>query len=201
MLAFEGLLEYMERDGLRFRVEDHDNVQVIVALFVLDSGTVELRVMYDGTEGIVIFAVTGLPLLRPRPDHEGDVARLLLYLNRASLLGAFSLDADGDVAYDVTLPLEGTELPYGVYRRIVASVLETVDRALPSIAAVGAGQVAVEEAMREAMAPRDTEGAAALPGGSESGLDLGPITQAEVADFHRALRSGPVPPPAEDRCP
>jgi len=145
--------------------------------------------------------VTGLPLLRPRPAHEGDVARLLLYLNRASLLGAFSLDADGEAAYDVTLPLEGTELPYGVYRRIVASVLETVDRALPSIAAVAAGQLAVEDAMREAMAPRDLDGAAPLQSVSEFGFDPGPITQAEVVDFHRALRRGPVPPPADDPSP
>jgi hypothetical protein len=198
MITWDQLRYYLERDGIPFAEED-GRLKVLAADFPLSGVTLQLRVLYDADNGVVSFVVPNLPLPRRLPRTRHELRRTLLALNSCYILGGFNENAQGRIAFQISLPIEGNELPYSVYRRLLVAALGSVERALPWLRQVAMGAMSAEEAVEsiaevsQRLADVQADHAMTAPvdegGGSES------ITESEIEEFGRSLLDDHIPPP------
>jgi len=201
MILWEQIREYFERDAVRF-IEHDAASRVLEVDMRLTDHDIHLRVAYDEENGVVGYEVPHLDLPRRLPRNRHELRRALLLLNSCYLLGAFSENPQGRVSFGITVITEGNELPYAAHRRILRTVLVSVDRALPWLRQVAMGALAAEEAVDniadQTRRLEERSAAGAVTPGLPSEDDLsGDITEREIEDFGRALLEGDLPPPSE----
>jgi len=199
MITWEQLRHYFERDSIPYAVED-GRVKVLAADFRLSGVTLQLRLVYDAENGVVAFVVPNLPLPRRLPRTRHELRRALLTLNSCYILGGFSENAQGRISFQITVPMEGNDLPYHTYRRLLVAALGSCERALPWLRQVAMGAISAEEAV-ESVAEvsqrlADVHAEQAMPA-ADAGDDSRGITETEIKEFSRALLDGHIPPPAE----
>lgn len=200
MISWDQLREYFERDGIQF-TEQGGRLKVLEAEMLLSGVQFKLRVVYDNQHNVLSFVVPNVPLPKRLPRNRHELRRALLMLNACYILGCFTENPQGRVSFEITVPIEGNEMPYAVYRRLLAAALGSVDRALPWLKQAAMGAISAEEAVEniaevsQSLAETHVEPATASPG--EEGAELGAITEREIEDFGRSLLEGNIPPPAE----
>lgn len=200
MISWDQLREYFERDGIQF-TEQGGRLKVLEAEMLLSGVQLKLRVVYDDQHNVLSFVVPNVPLPKRLPRNRHELRRALLMLNACYILGCFTENPQGRVSFEITVPIEGNEMPYAVYRRLLAAALGSVDRALPWLKQAAMGAISAEEAVEniaevsQSLAETHVEPAAASSG--EEGAELGAITEREIEDFGRSLLEGNIPPPGE----
>lgn len=193
MITWEQIRRHLERDGVPF-TERAGTARVLDVALRLSDGTVELEVACDEENGVVRFIVPNLGLSPGLQRHLHELRKALLLLNSCFILGSFSETPQGRVVFGITLLIEGSDLPYAAYRRVLNAVAASVDRALPWLRQVAAGALSAEEAvenildMSRRIQNRDLDALQSAPAG---------ITEDEIEAFGRALMDGAIPPPAQ----
>ena len=198
MITWEQLRHHFERDGVSFTEREGD-LKILEVEVRLTEGPLELQVAYDEENGVVRFLAPSLSLPRRLPRNRYELRKALLLLNSCFILGGFSESPQGRVSFGITVLIEGNDLTYAVYRRLLNSVVASVDRALPWLRQVAMGALSAEEAVENILEisrrlqerPRPP----APPGADEAAP--GAITEDEIEAFGRALLDGKIPPPHE----
>jgi hypothetical protein len=199
MISWEQLRDYFERDGIHFSEQD-GRLKVLEADMLLSGIQLQLRVVYDDQHNVLSFVVPNCPLPKRLPRNRHELRRALLLLNACYILGCFTENPQGRVSFEITVPIEGNEVPYPVYRRLLAAALGSVDRALPWLKQVALGAMSAEEAVEniaelsQPLGEPHLESAVSDP---EDDPGLGAITEREIEDFGRSLLEGNIPPPVE----
>jgi hypothetical protein len=199
MITWEQVRSYLERDNIPYAVEE-GRVRVLAADFRLSGVTLQLRVVYDVENGVVAFVVPNLPLPRRLPRTRHELRRALLTLNSYYILGGFNENAQGRISFQIAVPIEGNELPYNTYRRLLVAVLGSCERALPWLRQVAMGALSAEEAVEsvaeisQRLADVRSEQALPPPRPTE---EVGQITETEIEEFGRGLLEGHIPPPID----
>lgn len=200
MISWEQLVEYFERDGIRF-VEHTGRLRILEAEMLLSGVPLQLRAVYDEQHCVLSFVVSNVPLPKRLPRNRHELRRALLLLNSCYILGYFAESPQGKVSFEITVPVEGNDLPYPVYRRLLAAALGSVDRALPWLKQVAMGAVSAEEAVESiaeaSQSLAETRVDQVLPEADRGQAELGAITEREIEDFGRSLLEGNIPPPAD----
>lgn len=200
MISWEQLREYFERDGIHF-TEHGGRLKVLEADMLLSGVQLQLRVVYDDQHNVLSFVVPNVPLPKRLPRNRHELRRALLLLNACYILGCFTENPQGKVSFEITVPIEGNDIPYAVYRRLLAAALGSVDRALPWLKQVALGAISADEAVEniaessQSLAETHLESAAI--GLEDDDPELGVITEREIEEFGRSLLEGNIPPPAD----
>ncbi len=191
MVTWEQIRRHLERDGVPF-TERGGEGRVLDVTLRLPDGTVELEVVYDEANGVVRFVAPSLSLAESLPQYRDELRRAVLLLNSCFILGGFSEASQGRFVFGITLLIEGSDLSYAAYRRVLNAVTASVDRALPWLRQVAVGALSAEEGvenildMNRRLQQRDPEASHSAPTG---------ITEDEIEAFGRALMEGTAPPP------
>lgn len=194
MITWEQIRRHFERDGVPF-VEHTGQVRALEVELRLPDGTLELQVAYDEENGVIRFVVPNMNLPRRLPRTRHEVRKALLMLNSCFILGGFSEDPQGRISFCITLLIEGNELTYPAYRRLLNACAASVDRALPWLRQVSLGALSAEEAVENILdISRRLEQRNHC---SEQPLEppAAGITEDEIEEFGRALMDGKLPPP------
>ncbi|MBM3498435.1 MAG: hypothetical protein FJX74_07155 [Armatimonadetes bacterium] len=194
MITWEQIRRHLERDGVPF-VERAGETRVLEVELRLPDGTLGVEVSYDEEHGVVRFVVPNLALPQRLPRYRHELRKALLLLNSCFILGGFSEAPHGRVVFGITLLIEGGELSYAAYRRVLNALAASVDRALPWLRQVASGALSADEGVENILdvsrrlQERETEDAQPAAVG---------ITEDEIEAFGRALMNGAIPPPTHE---
>jgi len=195
MTTWDQIRRHFERDGVPF-IERTGQVRALEVELRLPDGTLELQVAYDEENGVIRFVVPNMDLPRRLPRTRHEVRKALLMLNACFILGGFSEDPQGRIVFGVTVLIEGNELTYPAYRRLLNACAASVDRALPWLRQVSAGALSAEEAVGNILdISRRIEQRNHSPNEPELEPAAAAITEDEIEQFGRALMDGRLPPP------
>jgi hypothetical protein len=195
MITWDQIRGHFERDGVPF-VERTGQVRALEVELRLPESTLELQVAYDEENGVVRFVVPNMNLPRRLPRNRHEMRKALLMLNSCFILGGFSEDPQGRVSFGITVLIEGNELTYPAYRRLLNSCAASVDRALPWLRQVSTGALSAEEAVENILdISRRIEQRNHSPNEPQLEPAAASITEDEIEQFGRALMDGKLPPP------
>ena len=197
MITWDQIRRHFERDGVPF-IERPGQVRALEVELRLPDGTLELEVAYDEENGVVRFVVPNVNLPRRLPRNRHELRKALLLLNSCFILGGFNENPQGRISFGITVLIEGNELTYPAYRRLLNSCAASVDRALPWLRQVSTGALSAEEAVENILdISRRVEQRHHTPDESELEPAAAGITEDEIEQFGRALMDGQVPPPEQ----
>jgi hypothetical protein len=197
MITWDQIRHHFERDGVHF-TEREGGIKLLEVELQLSEGTLELQVTYDEENGVVRFIVPSVNLPRRLPRSRHEVRRALLLLNSCFVLGGFSEGPQGRITFGITVLIEGNELTYAAYRRLLNAVVASLDRAIPWLRQVALGALSAEEAVENILDLNrriEERRRPPEPLGLAPGVAAQSITEDEIEEFGRALMDGRIPPP------
>lgn len=192
MITWEQLRGHFERDGIRY-VERDGDVKVLEVALQLSESVLELEVAYDAQNGVVRFVVPDVNIPRRLPRNRHELRRALMLLNSCLILGSFSETVQGNIAFTITTLIEGNDLTYPAYRRMLNAVAASVGRAVPWLRRVAMGALSAEEAIENILEDARKGDERDLESGQPR--EASAITEDEIEEFGRALMDGKIPPP------
>ncbi len=125
MFSIDQLSEYFSRKGWKYRV-DRDN-NAIRADFDVRGGNVRLSARVDPDSETVSFIVQGVGQVADQ--RKAECLEALMHINYSTVLGKYTRDAtDGEVTYELSVPINQSELTYEQFLRCMLVALGTVNR-------------------------------------------------------------------------
>jgi hypothetical protein len=162
------LAGYCEHFGLLNRVDERGWVETMMRT---QHGMQWVILRIVGERQVMEVRMPGL--LTVREERRAVVGHALACVNRAILLGAFSLDPqDGEVAYAVPIPYAGQGVGQDQVGQCLAAARWTLNRFLPGIQQLCHGEGTVEDALWETLGlplPGAAQALARAAGASEEG--------------------------------
>jgi hypothetical protein len=125
MLTLDQLADYFAQKGWKYRV-DRDN-NAIRADFDVRGGNVRLSARVNSDSETVSFIVQGVGQVTD--NRKAECMEALMHINYSTVLGKYTRDAnDGEVTYELAVPINGTTFTYEQFLRCMLVALGTVNR-------------------------------------------------------------------------
>jgi len=125
MLTLDQLADYFAQKGWKYRV-DRDN-NAIRADFDVRGGNVRLSARVNSDSETVSFIVQGVGQITD--NRKTECMEALMHINYSTVLGKYTRDAnDGEVTYELAVPINGTTFTYEQFLRCMLVALGTVNR-------------------------------------------------------------------------
>lgn len=125
MLDLNELANFFERKGWKYRV-DRDN-NAIRADFDVRGGNVRLSARVNNESETVSFIVQGVGQITD--NRKAECLEALMHINYSTVLGKYTRDTnDGEVTYELAVPINGTSFTYDQFLRCMLVALGTVNR-------------------------------------------------------------------------
>ncbi len=158
MLTVDQLGEYFDQKGWKYRV-DRDSSS-IRADFDVRGGNVRLSTRINAESETVSFIVQGVGQVTD--NRKAECLEALMHINYSTVLGKYTRDAnDGEITYELAVPLNGSDFTYDQFLRCMLVALGTVNRYGYLIPKIVFGRMdplkAIEDEERETSAAGRTE--------------------------------------------
>jgi hypothetical protein len=125
MLTLEQLAGYFAEKEWKYRV-DRDN-NAIRADFDVRGGNVRLSARINPDTQTVSFIVQGVGQIGE--NRRAECMEALMHINYSTVLGKYTRDAsDGEVTYELAVPINGSSFTYEQFLRCMLVALGTVNR-------------------------------------------------------------------------
>jgi hypothetical protein len=125
MLDLNELANYFERKGWKYRVDRENNA--IRADFDVRGGNVRLSARVNNDSETISFIVQGVGQVTD--NRKAECLEALMHINYSTVLGKYTRDSnDGEVTYELAVPINSTGFTYDQFLRCMLVALGTVNR-------------------------------------------------------------------------
>ena len=125
MITLDELAGYFETKHWKYRVESENNT--VRAEFDVRGGNVRMSARLNTENETISFIVQGLGQITE--NRKAECLEALMHINYNTVLGKYTRDAsDGEVTYELAIPLNGAEFTYDQLLRCMMVTLGTVNR-------------------------------------------------------------------------
>jgi hypothetical protein len=125
MVTIDQLAEFFQQKGWKYRVDRENNA--VRADFDVRGGNVRLSTRINVDSETVSFIVQGVGQISD--NRKAECMEALMHINYSTVLGKYTRDAnDGEVTYELAVPINGATFTYEQFLRCMLVALGTVNR-------------------------------------------------------------------------
>lgn len=125
IITVDALGEYFAKKGWKYRIDKDSNT--VRADFDVRGGNVRLSSRVTAENETISFIVQGIGQVTERRKLE--CLEALMHINYSTVLGKYTCDAnDGEVTYELAVPVNSGEFTYEQFVRCMMVTLGTVNR-------------------------------------------------------------------------